>query len=161
MRFKPEQHLEMARRLQARCEVEPDPEKAEKQARMANVFLRLAEKARKQLAADVAPVTRLSAEQTEDVGQPNSALNGILTGSPEEPTDPFQGAARDYFAEYHSAIEAYERELKRAFGFAFMPECNQDGAQAPLGSELRRAYDTMIESRKARDERHPPGTWMG
>lgn len=72
-----------------------------------------------------------------------------------------QGAARDYLAEYRLAIEAYERELNREFGFAFMPECNQEGAEAPLGSELRRTYNAMIEARKARDERHPPGTWMG
>ena len=61
-----------------------------------------------------------------------------------------QGTARDYFAEYHSAIEAYERELKRAFGFAFMPECNQGGAEAPPGSELRRTYDAMVEARRER-----------
>ncbi|MCP1774882.1 hypothetical protein ABIF68_000920 [Bradyrhizobium japonicum] len=72
-----------------------------------------------------------------------------------------QGAARDYFAEYHSAIEAYERELNRAFGFAFMPELDQKGAEALPGSELRRTYDAMVEARRARDERHPPGTWMG
>ncbi len=160
MRFKAEQHDEMAKRLLASSEIESDPEKARRQARMANVFLRLAEKARKQSAANI-PVTRLAAEQIEDAGQPNSALNGTLTGSPDEPTGPFQGAVRDYFAEYHSAIEAYGRELKRACGFAFMPECNQEGAEAPLGSELRRTYDAMVEARRARHERHPPGTWMG
>lgn len=69
--------------------------------------------------------------------------------------------ARDYFAEYHSALKAYERELRRAFGFAFLPELNQEGAEAPAGSELRRAYEAMVEARKARDERHPPGTWIG
>jgi hypothetical protein len=82
-------------------------------------------------------------------------------GAIEESTLDDQGTARDYFAEYHSAIEAYERELKRAFGFAFMPECSQEGAEAPAGSELRRTYDAMVEAKKARDERHPPGTWMG
>jgi len=72
-----------------------------------------------------------------------------------------QNTARDYFVEYRLALEAYERELNRAFGFAFMAECNEEGAEAPPGSELRRTYDAMIKARRARDERHPPGTWMG
>lgn len=48
MRYKPEQHLKMARRLQSRSEAEPDQAKAEKQARMADLFRRLAVKASKQ-----------------------------------------------------------------------------------------------------------------
>lgn len=72
-----------------------------------------------------------------------------------------QTRARDYFAEYHAAIEAYGRELKTVFGFAFMPELDETGKNAAPGSALRRAYDAMIEARRARDARHPPGTWMG
>jgi hypothetical protein len=72
-----------------------------------------------------------------------------------------RGDVHDFFADYHSAVEAYERELKRAFGFAFLPELDQQGAEAPPGSGLRRVYEMMVETRRARDERHPPGTWMG
>lgn len=151
MRFKPEQHLEMARRLQARCEVELDPKKAEKQARMANVFKRLAERAGKQSVVDIATTQDVSIQQTDNVAA--HANEGSRLSDRRE--------VRDYFAEYNLAVEAYERELNRAFGFAFLPELDKQGADAPPGSELRRAYEAMLKARRARDERHPPGTWMG
>ncbi|MCA1470327.1 hypothetical protein I6F09_20780 [Bradyrhizobium sp. IC3195] len=151
MRFKPEQHLEMARRLQARCETQLDPKKAEKQARMANVFRRLAERAAKQSVAAI-PTTQDASIQPADKVAAHPNEGGRLSD---------RRGSRDYFAEYNLAVEAYERELNRAFGFAFLPELDQQGAEAPPGSELRRTYDAMVEARRARDERHPPGTWMG
>jgi hypothetical protein len=69
--------------------------------------------------------------------------------------------ARDYFAEYNAAIEAYGRELEKVFGRAFMPEYDRRGKDATPGSALRQAYDAMVEARRERDERHPPGTWIG
>ena len=69
--------------------------------------------------------------------------------------------ARDYFAEYHAAIEAYGRAIENAFGFAFVPEHDRRGKDAAPGSALRQAYDAMVEAERERDERHPPGTWMG
>jgi predicted aminopeptidase len=69
--------------------------------------------------------------------------------------------ARDYFAEYHAAIAAYRKELEKVFGFAFMPEDDDSGKHAAPGSALRNAYDAMVKARKERDERHPPGTWIG
>jgi hypothetical protein len=48
MRFTQSQHLEMSRRLHERAKKNPDPEKAKKQAAMANVFKLLAAKAAKQ-----------------------------------------------------------------------------------------------------------------
>ncbi|MCA1381466.1 hypothetical protein [Bradyrhizobium sp. BRP23] len=151
MRFTPEQHLEMARRLQARCETELDPKKAEKQARMANVFRRLAERAGKRSVADIAPTQDVSIQQNDKVAAHANEGSRL--------TD--RRGGRDYFADYNLAVQAYERELNRAFGFAFLPELDQQGAEAPPGSELRRTYDAMVEARRARDERHPPGTWMG
>ena len=151
MRFRPEQHLEMARRLQERCETELDPKKAEKQARMAKVFRRLAERAGNRSVADIATTQEVSIQRTDKVAA-HANEGGRLSG---------RTAGRDYFAEYNLAVEAYERELNRAFGFAFLPELDQQGAEAPPGSELRRTYDAMVEARRARDERHPPGTWMG
>jgi hypothetical protein len=69
--------------------------------------------------------------------------------------------ARDYFAEYHAAIEAYGKEIEKAFGFAFSPEYDDRGKDAAPGSALRRAYDAMVEAERERDERQPPGTWIG
>jgi hypothetical protein len=69
--------------------------------------------------------------------------------------------ARDYFAEYHAAIEAYRREIENAFGFAFASEHDRRGKGAAPGSALRQAYDAMIEAERERDDRHPPGTWIG
>jgi hypothetical protein len=69
--------------------------------------------------------------------------------------------ARDYFAEYHAAVEAYRKELKSVFDLAFMPECDHRGKDAAPGSPLRRAYDAMVEADREQDERHPPGTWIG
>lgn len=108
------------------------------------------------------PFPRVVSSVTDPASQVLQSGARLLHPEPiEKNMSSDQGTARDYFAEYHSAIDAYERELKRAFGLAFMPECNQEGAEAPLGSELRRAYDAMMKAREARDERHPPGTWMG
>ena len=72
-----------------------------------------------------------------------------------------QTRARDYFAEYHAAIEAYGKEIEKAFGVAFLPEHDRRGKNAAPGSALRKAYDAMVEARRERDQRHPPGTWMG
>jgi hypothetical protein len=69
--------------------------------------------------------------------------------------------ARDYFAEYHAAVEAYGREIEKAVGFAFMPAHDDTGKDATPGSALRQAYDAMVEAERERDERHPPGTWIG
>jgi hypothetical protein len=69
--------------------------------------------------------------------------------------------ARDYFAEYNAAVEAYGKELEKVFGRAFLPDCDHRGKDAPPGSALRRAYDAMVEAERERDERHPPGTWIG
>lgn len=44
MRFKPEQHLEMASRLHERAQAEGDPKRAKKQQAMAEVFHKLATK---------------------------------------------------------------------------------------------------------------------
>jgi hypothetical protein len=48
MRFTRSQHLEMAERLRERAKKNPDPEKAKKQAAMANTFRLLARRAAKQ-----------------------------------------------------------------------------------------------------------------
>jgi hypothetical protein len=69
--------------------------------------------------------------------------------------------ARDYFAEYHAAIEVYRKALEDALGFAFLPEYDRSGKDAAPGSALRQAYDAMIEAERERDDRHPPGTWIG
>ena len=69
--------------------------------------------------------------------------------------------ARDYFAEYHAAVEAYRSELEKVLGYAFLPESNRSGMDAAPGTALRQAYDAMIEAERERDDRHPPGTWMG
>ena len=61
--------------------------------------------------------------------------------------------ARDFFAEYHAAIEAYRREIENAFGFAFVPEHDRRGKDAAPGSALRQAYDAMIEAERERDDR--------
>ncbi|UQD98216.1 hypothetical protein [Bradyrhizobium japonicum] len=68
---------------------------------------------------------------------------------------------RDYFDEFAVAVAAYGKELEKIFGFAFLSEHDDSGKDAPPGSMLRRTYDAMIEARRERDERHPPGTWMG
>jgi hypothetical protein len=69
--------------------------------------------------------------------------------------------ARDYFAEYHAAIEAYRKAIEDAFGFAFGPEHDCRGKDAPPGSALRQTYDAMTEAERERDDRHPLGTWIG
>ena len=38
--------------------------------------------------------------------------------------------ARDYFAEYHAAVEAYRREIENTFGVAFLPESDRRGKDA-------------------------------
>ena len=38
-----------------------------------------------------------------------------------------QTRARNYFAEYHAAIEAYRKAIEDAFGLAFMPEHDRRG----------------------------------
>ena len=48
MRFISDQHTEMAERLDERAKQNPDPEKAKKQAAMANTFRLLARRAAKQ-----------------------------------------------------------------------------------------------------------------
>ena len=48
MRFTSDQHTEMAERLDERAKQNPDPEKAKKQAAMANTFRLLARRAAKQ-----------------------------------------------------------------------------------------------------------------
>jgi hypothetical protein len=48
MRFSQEQHTEMAKRLHERAKKTPEPQKAKRQAELANVFRPLAAKATKQ-----------------------------------------------------------------------------------------------------------------
>ena len=50
MRFSHDQHEEMSKRLHERSKAERNPEAAEKQAAMANVFRQLAKRAAKQRA---------------------------------------------------------------------------------------------------------------
>jgi hypothetical protein len=57
--------------------------------------------------------------------------------------------ARDYFAEYRAAVEAYGRELEKAFGFTFLPEHDDKGKEATPGSALPQAYDAMVEAERA------------
>jgi hypothetical protein len=55
----------------------------------------------------------------------------------------------------------YGRAIEDAFGFAFVPELDRRGKDAAPGSALRQAYDAMVEAERERDDRHPPGTWIG
>lgn len=82
------------------------------------------------------------------------AVNTAYAEPPSESSDPFNSLI---------PLNLIDRTPRRSGSrsHAEIHECNQEGAKAPLGSELRRTYDTMVEARKARDEEHSPGTWMG
>jgi hypothetical protein len=144
----PGQHIQMAALLYGKAEETKDERRKQDRILLANSHLDMATKLIKH-------------EGPSRANQRSQDRNLRLFGRAVQKnmTDPSRG--RDYFAEYHAAIDTYRKEIEKVFGFAFRPEYDERGKDAVPGSALRKAYDAMVEARRERDDRHPPGTWIG
>ena len=115
MRYTAQQHLEMTRHLHERSEKEPDPEKAAKQAAMANVFRLLAAEAARQKINSPQRATPMIGEPGPSADLPvaqQKRLTGLI-----DPPSPFD------------TVETWETHLKflRALpGFRFVAGAYQE-----------------------------------